>query len=68
MVGRRARVHSPLDPEGTVVAEDEVWSAESVAGSVEEGADVEVIGSRGLTLLVRPAAPADPPEARRSAP
>ena len=64
LIGFRARVMSvaPLKVE----ARGSVWSARSAGAlSLRAGAEVEVVGRDGLTLIVRPPEePAGPPEPR----
>ncbi len=45
---------SRLDPEGEVHVQGEMWSAISVAGPIEAGQRVRVVGLDGLRLQVRP--------------
>lgn len=43
----------PLKPRGKVRIGNELWLAESVDGTLQEGTRVKVIGVEGLTLRVR---------------
>ncbi len=52
LVGRTAVVRVPLDPEGTVALEGELWSATSDAGPVERGEEVTITKVEGLKLRV----------------
>jgi membrane-bound serine protease (ClpP class) len=54
LVGRQAVARSPLDPSGIVFLEGERWTAVSTGGRVEEGETVEVVGTEGIRLKVRP--------------
>ncbi len=76
--GSEAVVRRPLEPDGSVFAGGEEWSARSADGaSIGRDALVRVVGIDGLTLLVVPAAewtaespdaptvPFDPPAPRR---
>ncbi len=53
MIGKSGETESPLDPNGLVRIENEIWKARLDEGEVEEGATVEVVGVEGLTLHVR---------------
>ncbi len=63
LIGTEAVVRSALDPRGTVLAADGLWSARSGGGALPAGTRVRVLGVEGLTLLVEPldSAPAGPP-------
>ncbi|MCS7051842.1 MAG: nodulation protein NfeD, partial [Thermomicrobium sp.] len=61
LLGARALVRRPLEPEGLVFVEGELWRARSVAGSIPAGQPVRVVGMEGLVLLVEPL-PAGVPE------
>ena len=52
-----------LDPTGYISVGSESWKAELVGhrGEVPAGAEVRVVGLNGLTVLVEPAEPEDPP-------
>jgi membrane-bound serine protease (ClpP class) len=54
LVGQRAIVRSPLDPEGTVWLAGELWSAVSDK-PLAVGEEVEIVDVEGLRLRVRPA-------------
>jgi len=56
LTGRRGLVVSTLNPSGAVQMAGELWSADAVDGSgpILEGERVEIVGSEGLRLLVRP--------------
>lgn len=60
MVGRRGEARTAIDPEGRVWLEGTVWGARLADGSgpVSPGDRVTVEAVEGLTLIVRPAAPA----------
>jgi membrane-bound serine protease (ClpP class) len=71
LVGRRGRVREPLDPQGLVFVEGELWSARTAGEPVPAGASVEVVAVDGLCLHVRPVAePAAtlPPSGSRASP
>lgn len=53
LVGKTAVAVGPLDPEGRVRFEGELWHARSQE-SVTEGEQVRIVGLNGLTLEVRP--------------
>ena len=55
MAGRRGKVVRALEPEGFVRVQGERWKARMLERShnAAEGDTVEVMGVRGLTLLVR---------------
>jgi len=57
LIGERAIVMEPLDPEGYVQVGAELWKAECIGGGqqVSRGGAVEVVMRRGLKLFVRPA-------------
>ncbi len=55
--GRTGVVRAPLDPDGTVWVEGEVWTASSASGNaIPAGEAVEVVAVEGLRLRVRPVA------------
>ena len=54
MVGSRATAMEPLEPEGHVLVEGEIWQAVS-ANPVPKGASLRVVGSREMILQVEPA-------------
>ena len=53
MIGRTALARTPLEPDGTVVAEGELWSARIVGEHVLPGDEVTIIGVDGLKLRVQ---------------
>jgi membrane-bound serine protease (ClpP class) len=53
IVGRTAVVREALDPEGMVLAEGELWRAESESGPLAVGEKVIVVGRDGYRLHVR---------------
>lgn len=57
LVGALARVREPLDPEGLVLVEGELWQARSRAGAIPAGATVKVVAVEGLSLVVQPLSP-----------
>jgi len=60
LVGSRAEVRTPLDPEGQVWADGALWRARLAEGGghVRPGDRVVIEALDGLTLVVRPEAPA----------
>jgi membrane-bound serine protease (ClpP class) len=61
-IGARGVVRSALEPEGTVYAAGEDWTARAVDGAaLARDLPVRVVGARGLTLLVAPAGDDGPP-------
>jgi len=54
LVGQVGTARTALDPAGMVFLNGELWKALSESGSIAEGELVEVVGVRGLTLLVAP--------------
>lgn len=52
LLGERARVVEELSPQGLVKLGSELWRAECLNGSAQEGEDVVVVGVRGNVLLV----------------
>ncbi|MGE5618075.1 MAG: NfeD family protein [Sphingomonadaceae bacterium] len=54
LVGRVGRATTALEPGGMVFLEGELWRAISESGTIAEGDLVEVAGTQGLTLIVRP--------------
>jgi len=53
MVGSKAKVVSPLAPEGLVRIRGELWVAKSAGGEMELGREVIVVGQDSLKLVVR---------------
>ena len=53
LVGQIAEVRTPLDPEGTVFVQGELWNAVAEDGPVARGEKVEVLGRDGFRLRVR---------------
>lgn len=52
VLGETGVALTALDPKGTIRVNAEDWTAKSEAGRIEAGAQVKVIGERGLTLRV----------------
>jgi membrane-bound ClpP family serine protease len=52
MVGKEAVVRTPLDPEGTVLAEGELWTAIAEGSKIEPGEEVTITKTEGLKLRV----------------
>lgn len=65
LVGRMGEARSVLEPSGMVQVAGELWSADIEPGMppIASGERVEVVGVRGLRLVVRPA-PRGPVDAR----
>lgn len=53
IIGQTAVVRQPLEPEGMVLAEGELWRAESESGPVAVGEKVVVVGRDGYCLRVQ---------------
>ena len=53
MIGTLALAKTPLDPNGTVLAEGELWSARAVGEYVRPGEEVTILGVDGLRLQVQ---------------
>lgn len=54
MIGQTAEARTDLDPEGMVFVDGALWKAVAESGKVGAGEVVEIVGERGLTLVVRP--------------
>jgi len=54
LVGATGVALSPLTPKGAVRLQGETWRAKSEGGDLPKDAPVEVLGTEGLTLIVRP--------------
>ncbi|MDO8568541.1 MAG: NfeD family protein, partial [Dehalococcoidales bacterium] len=52
LVGKTAEVRTPLNPEGTVFVEGELWSAAAEDGKIERGEAVTITKVEGLKLRV----------------
>ena len=52
MIGSKAKVVSPLDPDGLVKIRDEIWQAKSAGMKIDNGEMVTVIEQDGLVLIV----------------
>jgi membrane-bound serine protease (ClpP class) len=57
MIGQTCLVRTPLDPEGQVQVDGELWRAVAQDGPVPPGEHVRILGIDGLTLRVARAAP-----------
>ncbi|HSM33634.1 MAG TPA: NfeD family protein, partial [Anaerolineae bacterium] len=69
-IGTDAPVRRTLDPDGTIYAVGEEWTARSADGSVlDRGTPTRVVGHQGLTLIVEraTAVATDQPTAERTA-
>jgi len=53
LVGRLTTARTPLDPEGSVFVQGELWRASAVDGPIDQGEQVEVIAMEGLRLTVK---------------
>ena len=53
LLGQTAVVQTPLDPEGMVLVEGELWRARAQKTRIEVGAQVTVVAIDGLTLRVK---------------
>jgi membrane-bound serine protease (ClpP class) len=54
LAGTSGVATTALDPDGTVRASGEAWSAVSVAGPIPAGTPVRIVSVKGLTLEVEP--------------
>jgi len=54
LVGATAVVRQPLDPDGMVFVQGELWQATSTGGTIERGELVRVVRVDGLRLTVTP--------------
>jgi membrane-bound serine protease (ClpP class) len=54
LLGQTGETLSPLDPQGQLQVNGEVWTAESTKGKISKGELVKVIKVKGLTLFVEP--------------
>jgi len=63
LIGSRAEVRTPLDPEGQVWTGGALWRARLTGdgGPTRPGDRVRVEAVDGLTLMVRPEPPSEPP-------
>jgi membrane-bound serine protease (ClpP class) len=52
LIGKFALASTKLSPDGTVKYEGQTWRAETTGGVIEAGEWVEIVGRRGLTLIV----------------
>jgi membrane-bound ClpP family serine protease len=52
MVGKEAVARTPLDPEGTVLAEGELWTAIAEGSTISPGEEVIITKTKGLKLWV----------------
>ena len=59
MVGSKAKVVSPLAPEGVIKIKGELWVAKSAGRRIEAGEEVIVVGQDRLKLAVRTTNPDD---------
>ncbi len=57
LIGKIAEVKEPLQPEGTVMYDGELWAARSVSGNLATGEHVVIKKVEHLTLLVEKAPP-----------
>jgi membrane-bound serine protease (ClpP class) len=54
LLGQTGETLSQLDPQGQLLVNGEVWTAESIQGKISKGELVKVIKVKGLTLFVEP--------------
>jgi len=59
MIGSKAKVVSPLAPEGVIKIKGELWVAKSAGRRIEAGEEVIVVGQDRLKLAVRTTNPDD---------
>ncbi len=53
LIGVKCRTTMPLSPEGYVRVGTELWRACSMAGNIETGTEIVIVGINRLTLLVK---------------
>ncbi|RAL69690.1 putative membrane-bound ClpP-class protease [Dehalococcoides mccartyi] len=53
LYGKKALVKTPLNPEGKVLYDGEIWSAHIENGSAEVGQEVVIVRLEGLKLYVK---------------
>ena len=53
LVGMEGKARTPLSPFGDIQVHGEIWKAEAEGEPIPEGAAVQVVGQKGLTLRVR---------------
>jgi len=54
LIGVKCITTTPLFPDGYVRVGTELWRAHSIAGDIETGAEVLIVGINRLTLVVKP--------------
>jgi membrane-bound serine protease (ClpP class) len=54
LIGTEGVVVRALNPQGTARIAAEVWTAESIGGTVRKGERVRVVAAEGLRLVVEP--------------
>ena len=54
LIGVKGTTTTPLSPDGCMRVGTELWRACSIAGDIDVGAEVIIVGINRLTLLVRP--------------
>ena len=54
LLGKIADVRTPLEPEGLVFVESELWRARTLGAPVARGQQARVVRIEGLLLLVEP--------------
>jgi membrane protein implicated in regulation of membrane protease activity len=52
MIGTICQTTTPLCPKGYVQSGTELWRAYSIAGDIDAGVEVVIVGIKGLTLFV----------------
>ncbi|MBC7260206.1 MAG: nodulation protein NfeD [Chloroflexi bacterium] len=57
IIGMRAVVRIPLEPDGMVMLAGELWKARAEEGVIDAGQTVEVVGLEGFTVIVRAVQP-----------
>ncbi|PKH45559.1 serine protease [Dehalococcoides mccartyi] len=53
LYGKKALVKTPLNPEGKVLYDGEIWAAHIENGSAEVGQEVVIVRLEGLKLYVK---------------
>ena len=53
LIGEKGKTLSQLSPQGTVFVHGEYWNAISASGDIPQGEEIEVIGIKDFTLIVK---------------
>jgi membrane-bound serine protease (ClpP class) len=57
LIGLTGTAVSRLAPVGEIRVEGQIWKAETISGTVNEGESVEIVSREGLILRVKPKQP-----------